>query len=187
MIAYKILFNYIFCFENSVDFNLYEKTILGIFVYLFIWEVTTTKVNFHFYKQCSQVATRLICKWAIFVLNASTFSSNIPLYIKKNPLAKLCTVLKMKLETYTAVNPKFVFKKIKFKVLHYLQHDFICQRPRLSKDQISMFKNLVINWLLNGCIKSDKYFFFMKVVVAIVLLKLNYLKCRVRVEMFYAW
>ena len=70
----------------------------------------------------------------------------------------------MELETYTAVNPKFVFKKIKFKFLHYLQHDFICQRPRLSKEQISMFKNLVINRLLNGYIKGDKYFFFMRVV-----------------------
>ena len=73
------------------------------------------------------------------------FSSNIPLYIKKNPLAKLCTVLEMELETYTAVDPKFVFKNIKFKVLHYLQHDFICQRPMLSKDQISMFQNPAIN------------------------------------------
>ena len=32
------------------DYSLYEKTILGIFVYLFICEVTTTKVDFRFYK-----------------------------------------------------------------------------------------------------------------------------------------
>ena len=38
----------------------YEKTILGIFVYLFIYKVTMTKVNFRFYKQCSQAATHLI-------------------------------------------------------------------------------------------------------------------------------
>ena len=31
-----------------IDYSLYEKTILGIFVYLFIYEVTTTKVNFPF-------------------------------------------------------------------------------------------------------------------------------------------
>ena len=37
----------------------YEKTILGILVYLFIYEVTTTKVNFRFQKQCSQAATGL--------------------------------------------------------------------------------------------------------------------------------
>ena len=31
-----------------IDYSQYEKTILGIFVYLFICEVTTTKVNFRF-------------------------------------------------------------------------------------------------------------------------------------------
>ena len=31
-----------------IDYSHYEKTILGIFVYLFIYEVTMTKVNFHF-------------------------------------------------------------------------------------------------------------------------------------------
>ena len=30
------------------DYSQYEKTILGIFVYFFIYEVPTTKVNFHF-------------------------------------------------------------------------------------------------------------------------------------------
>ena len=37
-----------------IDYSHYEKTILGIFVYLFIYEVTMTKVNFHFWKQCNQ-------------------------------------------------------------------------------------------------------------------------------------
>ena len=31
-----------------IDYSQYEKTILGIFVYLFISEVTTTKVNIRF-------------------------------------------------------------------------------------------------------------------------------------------
>ena len=31
-----------------IDYSQYEKTILGIFVYLFIYEVTTAKVNFRF-------------------------------------------------------------------------------------------------------------------------------------------
>ena len=31
-----------------IDYSQYEKTILGIFVYLFIYEVATTKVNFRF-------------------------------------------------------------------------------------------------------------------------------------------
>ena len=84
----------------------------------------------------------------------SFFSSNNPLYIGKNPVEKLCKVLEMELKTYTPVGLKFVFEKIKFKVLHYIQHDFIRQRPGLSKDQISMFKSLVINYIflyLNFC------------------------------------
>ena len=31
-----------------IDYSQYEKKILGIFVYLFIYEVTTTKINFRF-------------------------------------------------------------------------------------------------------------------------------------------
>ena len=45
----------------------------------------------------------------------------------------------MELKTYTPVGPKFVFEKIKFKVLHYIKHDFNCERLGLSKDQTSMF------------------------------------------------
>ena len=78
----------------------------------------------------------------------SFFSSNIrsgilELYIGKNPVEKLCKVLEMELKTYTSVGLKFVFEKIKFKVLYYVQHDFIRQRTGLNKDQISMFKSLV--------------------------------------------
>ena len=54
----------------------------------------------------------------------------------------------MELKTCTPVGQKFVFQKIKFKVLHYIQLDFICQRLGLSKDQTSMFKSFVINYLL---------------------------------------
>ena len=75
-------------------------------------------------------------------------SSNIPLYIGKNPVEKLCKVLEMELKMYTAVGLEFVFEKIKFKVLHYIQHDFIRQCPGLSKDQISVFKSLVINYFI---------------------------------------
>ena len=75
----------------------------------------------------------------------SFFSCNIPLYIEKNPLEKLCEVLEMELKTYTQVGPKFVFEKIKYKLLHYIQRNFIRQRLGLSKDQASMFKCFVIN------------------------------------------
>ena len=60
----------------------------------------------------------------------------------------------MELKTHTQVSLKFVFEKIEFKVLHYIQYDFIHQSPGLSKDQISMFKSLVINYIflyLNFC------------------------------------
>ena len=53
----------------------------------------------------------------------SLFSSNIPLYIGKNPVEKLCKVLEMELKMYTPVSIKLVFEKIKFKVLHYIQLD----------------------------------------------------------------
>ena len=50
----------------------------------------------------------------------SLFSSNISLYIGKNPVEKLCKVLEMELKTYTPGGLKFVFEKIKFKVLLYI-------------------------------------------------------------------
>ena len=78
-------------------------------------------------------------------MTVSFFSSNIPLYMGSNPVEKLFQVLEMKLKTYIPVGPKFVFEKIKFKVLHCIKHDLICQRPGLSKDQISMFKSFVNN------------------------------------------
>ena len=70
----------------------------------------------------------------------------------------------MELNTYTPVSLKFVLEKIKFKVLHYIRHDFIRQRPGFSKDQISMFKSLVTDDFTlhivthsNGYMKNDKY------------------------------
>ena len=42
----------------------------------------------------------------------------------------------MECKMYTSVSLKFLFEKIKSKVLHYVQHDFIHQRAGLSKDQI---------------------------------------------------
>ena len=47
----------------------------------------TAKVNFQFYKQCSQAATRFICERAVFAL-VSFFSSNIS-SIKKKSLGKI--------------------------------------------------------------------------------------------------
>ena len=106
----------------------------------------------------------------------SCFSPNIP---RKNPVEILCKILEMELKTYTL---KFVFEKIKFEVLHFIQHDFIRQRLGLSKDQISMFKSLVINYfilkyrhILMVIQKMTNISFFIEVGAANVLLKLNYL------------
>ena len=73
----------------------------------------------------------------------------------------------MEPKTYTPVSTKFAFKKIKFKVLQYIQHDFIRQRLDFSKDQAKMFKSPVINYL-----KGVKFNFFD---ATNVLLKSNYL------------
>ena len=61
-------------------------------------------------------------------------------------MGKLCQVLEMEIKMYIPVSLKFVLEKIIFKVLHCIQHDFICQRPGFGKDQSSMFKSLVINY-----------------------------------------
>ena len=64
----------------------------------------------------------------------SIFSSNIPLYIEKNSTEELCKVLEMELKNVQTVSPKFVFEKMKFKVMYYIQHDFIRRRPEFSKE-----------------------------------------------------
>ena len=63
------------------------------------------------------------------------FSCNILLYIQKKPVEKLSKVLQMELETYTPLGSRFLFKKIKFKILHNIQHGFLRQRQVLIKDQ----------------------------------------------------
>ena len=70
----------------------------------------------------------------------SYFSCIISLYIEKNPVEKLCKVLEMEPERHTCVDLKFHSEKNKFKVLLYIQHDFIHQRPGLNKDNTSMLK-----------------------------------------------
>ena len=76
------------------------------------------------------------------------FNSNVPLYIEKNTVDQLCKVLGTELKTCNPVGWKFIFEKIKFKILHYIQHDFIRQRLGVSKEQTIMFKSFIINKLL---------------------------------------
>ena len=59
-------------------------------------------------------------------------------------MEKLCKVLEMELKMYNPVGQKFIFEKIKFKLLHYIQHDFISQRLGLSKNRTSMLKSFLI-------------------------------------------
>ena len=132
----------------AIDYSLYGKAMLGIFVYLFICEVTTTKVNFPFYKQHNKPQYVLFAKELFLCKMLVCFlGSNIPLYIEKGLVEKLCKVPEMELKTPTSADPKFVFKKIKFKFSHYIELDFIGQRPKHNKDQTGMFKSLVINQL----------------------------------------
>ena len=55
-------------------------------------------------------------------------------------MEKLCKILEMELKTYTPVRLKFGIEKINFKILHYIQHDFIRQQPERCKGQISMIE-----------------------------------------------
>ena len=85
-------FSEIFC-ALHIDYSQYEKPILGIFVYLFIY-VTTAKVNFRFIRIFIFEYNKLfLCKMLV-----SFFSTNITLYIGKNPVGKLCKVLEMNLK-----------------------------------------------------------------------------------------
>ena len=78
-----------------------------------------------------------------------SFLALIFLYtLEKNPVENLSKVLEMELKTYSPVGLKFIFEKIKFKVLHCVQHDFIRQRQGISKDEISMLKSLANNYFI---------------------------------------
>ena len=95
------------------------------------------------------------------------FSSNILQYIGKSPVEKLCKVLQMELKTYTSFDLKFVFEKIKFKVLH-LKIRLACSKALLLTISSS---NIVTR--SNGYINGDKYFLFYKVSAANLLLELS--------------
>ena len=130
-----------FHFQNCKHFLEYSGFYLLTTVYMKkrYWEFLF--IYFHSYNNKS----KLFCKMLVLL-----FSSNIPLYIekKKIPQKKIVKVLETKLKTYTPVTPKFVLEKIIFKVLHYIQHDFICQCLGLSKDQASIFKSFLLITLI---------------------------------------
>ena len=124
-----------------------KKMTLVIFIYLFYFQSYNEKIIFFVFTNSAVKAQHILYTNESFLRKVlvSFFSSNIPLYIEKHPVDKSCKVLEMELKTYTTVSPKFAFEKIKFKVLHYIQHDFIRQCLGLSKDQTSLFKSFVTN------------------------------------------
>ena len=85
----------------------------------------------------------LLCKILI------TERALILVYILKKSLAKIMKSYEngtsiAYIFNYTPVGPKFVFKKIKFKVLHYIQHDFIFQRLGSVKVRLARSKVLLL-------------------------------------------
>ena len=122
---------------------------LLIFLYLLICEVITIKAIFVFASSTFKPKHVLFATGPFFrKMLVSYFSTIIPLYIKNNPAEKWWKVLEMEFKTCTPVNPKCVFEKVKLKVLLYSQYDFIRQIPVFRKDQVSIFKNLVINYFI---------------------------------------
>ena len=82
--------------------------------------------------------------------------------LEKNPAEKLCRVFKMELKTYTPVGLKLVLEKNKFKLLHYIQHDFILNiqdsvNIRLACSKVLLltisFSNIITysNGYIKGC------------------------------------
>ena len=116
------------------------------------------------------------------------FSSNIPLYIETNPMEKFCMILEMELKMYTPVSPRIFFTKIRFKFLHYIQHDFICQCLGLSKDQASMFKCFVnFNYfdrrLWNTL--TDTFWWLYQRQQIFLFYKSRYCRCYLKIKLFY--
>ena len=138
-----------------IDYSQYEKTILAILFICLFTKLQQQKYIFIFRNNAIKLQHVLFENEPFLrKMLTSFFSSNIPLCNGKNLVEKLSKVLKMELKTYTLAGLKFVFEKIRFKVLHYIQHGFIPQRPGLSKDQISMFRFLVINYFILTQISS---------------------------------
>ena len=156
-----------------IDYSQNEKEILEIFVYLFICLFTTLqRQKYIFVFRNSAVKPQHVLfenKPFLRKMIVSFFSCNVSLYTEKNPVEKLCKVLEMELRKYTPVNLKFGFEKIQFKILHYIQHDFIRERPGLVKITLACSKALLliiscsnIATHSNGYIKGEKYFFSYK-------------------------
>ena len=127
-----------------IDYSLYEKMILGIFCLFVYLGNYKDKSIFSFFTNSAVKPQHVLFANEPFLRKMLEyfFSYNIPLYIEKNLGEKLCKFVEMKFKTYTPVAIKFVFEKIKFSVLNYIQNSFIFQRPGNSKVYASIFKSL---------------------------------------------
>ena len=117
------LFVYLQSYNDKIKFSFLET----------MWSSCSTS-----YLRMSHSCTK--CQYCCFALI-------YPLYIRKI-LWENYKVLKIELKMYSPVGLKFVFEMIKFKVLDYIQYDFMHQYSRFSKDQMSMFKSLFINYFI---------------------------------------
>ena len=149
------------------DYSQYEKTMLGIFVYLFIYEVTMIKILV--FRNSAVKPQHVFFESELFLrkLLISFFSSNIPLYTGKSPEEKLCKVLEMELKTHSPVGLKFISEKIKFKVFIIFNMVSFDNTQGSVKIRLPCSKAFLLTISSSntvshsdGCIKSDKYLFF---------------------------
>ena len=121
-------------------------------VCLFISEVTATKENFVFRNSAVKAQHVLFENEPFLHKMLVSFSALVFLYtLEKLAWKNYVRFSKWNLKRTPQSTQNLFFEKIKFKVLHYIKHDYICQRPGLSKEQISMFKSLVNNYSILKC------------------------------------
>ena len=110
-----------------MDCSLFEKPVLGTFIYLFIYlQSYNDKKNFCFYKQCSQAATRLICELGTFAQNASIISVAL-IYLcilKRIPWKNYVRLWKWNIKS-TCQSAKIRFPENQIETFALIQHDFI--------------------------------------------------------------
>ena len=95
----------------------------------------------------------------------SFFSSNILVYIGKNPVNKLCKILEIDLKTYTPIGLKFFFEKNKFKFCIIFNMISFVNAQDSVKIRLACSKVLLLTISSSNIIthsNGDKYFCFYK-------------------------
>ena len=90
----------------------------------FVSDFFTVEKTFAFYKKILFLEEKTFAIFRFAIFEGRNFHKNVQKSRKILPAKvsapKVCKVQKMELKTYTPVSPKFVFEKIKFKILHYI-------------------------------------------------------------------